>query len=576
MKLKTRSISSYKITQIVGTFAFVALTFFQVQNSNVQAATTPENCFEFSNGVITKYYLFEGDNSENNISCPNTVEIPSTISGEQVTAIGERAFSGIMRPEQHKLTSVVLPESLKSVGDYGFYFNNLSSIVIPDSVETIGSTAFASNGLTSISLGDSLITIGEYAFSSNLISSVVLPLSLTSIGSESFSFNTLTTISIPDQVTKLGVNSFRDNKLTSINIGSSVKEIDAWAFGNNLLTTVTIPNSVDSIGYNAFGGNKISSMFIEGTLESVDYDVLESNPIESITYNGQVHTMPEPTSIIREECLEYDAGTIIAYYATEDLLDAVVKGTSECGILKGNIIVPSNIGGQAVSAIGDSAFWAYEIDSVFLPSSVNEVDSSAFIGQNMDTNINYVLIYTSNPNINNSAIVYRGTNLGGHIFNPTSVKINYLNTNGDKLRNSSSVVGKLNGKYLSSYLVADGPEITETTDLSVLDDAYFNVGDRVNYNPPTIAGYSQPAARTISLNSTNNELDLVYKAETDQTPITNDQSTNNFNSNSSNATSTNGRLADTGDSQQNILMIALAIITLGVAAAVPLVKKLAR
>ena len=64
------------------------------------------------------------------------------------------------------MTSVVIGESVTSIGEDAFYYcNSLTSIVIPDSVSTIGSYAFSFNhNLESVVIGDNVVKIGGNAF----------------------------------------------------------------------------------------------------------------------------------------------------------------------------------------------------------------------------------------------------------------------------------------------------------------------------------------------------------------------------------------------------------------------------
>ena len=75
--------------------------------------------------------------------------------------IKEYAFS-----ENHKITSVVVPNCVTSIGSYAFSdCSSLTSITIPDSVTSIGDSAFEScSSLTSITIPDSVTRINSYAF----------------------------------------------------------------------------------------------------------------------------------------------------------------------------------------------------------------------------------------------------------------------------------------------------------------------------------------------------------------------------------------------------------------------------
>lgn len=85
------------------------------------------------------------------------IVIPSEVNGLPVTELGSFDLSGI--------TSIVIPDSVKKISNFCFYFSKLKSIVIPDSVTIIGDNAFSGCGeLESIEIPDSVERIGMSAF----------------------------------------------------------------------------------------------------------------------------------------------------------------------------------------------------------------------------------------------------------------------------------------------------------------------------------------------------------------------------------------------------------------------------
>lgn len=64
------------------------------------------------------------------------------------------------------LTSVTIPSSVTSIGEYAFYAcTGLTSVTIPEGVTIIGNYAFSGcTGLTSVTIPTSVTSIGEYAF----------------------------------------------------------------------------------------------------------------------------------------------------------------------------------------------------------------------------------------------------------------------------------------------------------------------------------------------------------------------------------------------------------------------------
>ena len=69
-------------------------------------------------------------------------------------------------PEREGLTSIVIPDSVTSIGSDVFYgCSSLTSVIIPDSVTSIGDDAFNScSRLTSVVIPDSVTSIGYWAF----------------------------------------------------------------------------------------------------------------------------------------------------------------------------------------------------------------------------------------------------------------------------------------------------------------------------------------------------------------------------------------------------------------------------
>ncbi len=89
---------------------------------------------------------------------------------------------------QKSLKSIMLPPSLKTIGDEAFYDCTITSIDIPAGVTTIGEMAFNNCGaLTSVSLPDGLQDIGRNAFGRcNKLEKITIPYTVAGIGKEAF------------------------------------------------------------------------------------------------------------------------------------------------------------------------------------------------------------------------------------------------------------------------------------------------------------------------------------------------------------------------------------------------------
>ncbi len=236
------------------------------------------------------------------------VKIPSMHNGGTVVAIGDEAFGGDTTMNL-KLKSVVIPDSVTTIGEYAFcYCMGLTSVEIPDSVTTIGEGAFGGCiGLTSITIGEYVTAIGEYAFEACVKLVEIYNKSDLNIaaGSEEYGGiglyvkNIYTeenesklsrtddgyifyydgtdaylmgycgderALTLPDGFTAYDgtqINSYEIHQyafficevLTSVEISDSVTTIgDSAFYGCTALQTVEIPDSVTTIGDSAFYG----------------------------------------------------------------------------------------------------------------------------------------------------------------------------------------------------------------------------------------------------------------------------------------------------------------------------------
>jgi hypothetical protein len=113
------------------------------ENTVVELATDFE--YRIENSVVTIV---------NYIGNKDDVVIPKEIKGYPVVKIADKAFYD--KFHEAKLNSVIIPNSVKTIGDYAFSGNELTNVVIPNSVKTISDSIFNYNKLTNVVIPDSV------------------------------------------------------------------------------------------------------------------------------------------------------------------------------------------------------------------------------------------------------------------------------------------------------------------------------------------------------------------------------------------------------------------------------------
>lgn len=250
-----------------------------------------ESTCEVTSYIVTNQNRYGGD-----------ITIPEQVTYEgvtrTVTQIGDDAFNECIR-----LTSVDIPNSVTTIGDYAFAYSSkkLKNVNIGNSVTTIGYAAFyGCTSLTGIDIPNSVTTIGCAAFEGcTSLASVNISSSVTTIESRTFEGCTsLTSVEFPNSVTTIGSSTFHGcTSLVSIDFPNTVTTIErstfngctslmGFDFPNSVavigdyafqdckgFTSIVIPNSVTTIGERAFSGcSNIRELVFEDNEEELILD----------------------------------------------------------------------------------------------------------------------------------------------------------------------------------------------------------------------------------------------------------------------------------------------------------------
>ncbi len=194
-----------------------------------------------------------------------------------VVALGDHVFAGSVLP------SIVLPDSIKSMGTYVFSFTkNLKTVSLPKDITVIPNYTFNGSSVEQFTLGGNVTEIGQYAFASSKLTNITFAkktvenedgtttetTSLTEIATYAFSgCSLLKTIDLPASLKTIAEYAFQTTGLTSVEIPSSVETIDEKAFYNaKTLAQITFNGTAEAkgklktIAKNAFEGTLINDL----------------------------------------------------------------------------------------------------------------------------------------------------------------------------------------------------------------------------------------------------------------------------------------------------------------------------
>ena len=300
------------------------------------------NTLTVHQGVIEIGDVFmNGYPNDKNPNIP--LPIAHLVLPQTLTTIDANAFSTSW------LTTLKLPKSIKTIGDYAFASAPLKKLDFPYGMTTIGNGAFQSAHLTGMKFPNSIKTIGDYAFMASPFQWLDLGTGVSYVGDWSFKHSKLEALFIPDSVRYVGTGAFYRSPLTSLRLSFNMGVIRPDTFTYAKLGTVFtpikpakpgqlskglpsrkpalyIPTTITSIGARAFEHSLLLKLNIPQNIQYIGDDAFHDSPLTILTFsqNSSLKSigdrafawqqltklmLPRGLETIGQEAFSYPAGT---------------------------------------------------------------------------------------------------------------------------------------------------------------------------------------------------------------------------------------------------------------------------
>ena len=291
-----------------------------------------------------------------------------------------------------------------------FYYKKITEVIVPETVKTIGDNAFYKcSALTSLQLPSGVEEIGDYAFyeCKALAIDVTLP-GLNKLGEGAFQISGIKSLNLTGAPLAT-IPEFAFGQcfnLASITLNEGLSIIKSSAFTGAVVTELTIPSTVTDI-YTVGIWSKIKKLISKATTPPTLRNSRQLNcplfvPNGCVTAYRQADRWVESTSVIAVG--EMQTGGLSFYFGDTDALlynvdtdvtgsDVVIPATVEQGgnsytvnemraaLLKNSAAVKSVTIPASITQIPNDAFRnCTELTSVTMPATVTSIGAYAFNG----------------------------------------------------------------------------------------------------------------------------------------------------------------------------------------------------
>ena len=210
--------------------------------------------------------ILRGNNGVKELTIPNSVTTMESITHGSLNESsveklifeeGRVKIPAYAAKGASKITEVIIPESVTTIGNSAFSRTGFIDFTIPSHIVSVGNNLFSGcAALKSVTWSEKLTSIPDGTFSgATALDTIVLPNNLLSIDKDAFeNCDSLVTIDIPASVTTISAGAFSEcDMLESIELPIALQKINSSTFYNcDSLTSIVIPYGITSIGSSAF------------------------------------------------------------------------------------------------------------------------------------------------------------------------------------------------------------------------------------------------------------------------------------------------------------------------------------
>ena len=319
-------------------------TYFSFITSAKRFVVDPENKFlsNDSHGVLfnkdkTELIRFPVASDIEKYEIPNTVKY---IFGENGYDF-HGAFSNY--GDTHNLKSVVIPESVETIGGAAFWESrSLTDIKIGSNIKHLGGYVFGNTGywLDESNWGNGVLYIDNYLIDSKAEkcpSRFEIKNGTTLIGGFAFVNNqNIETLIIPDSVKIICESAFDwCENLKTVNLGMGVEIIEDGAFGGcESLRSIDIPDSVKYLGKNSFSGCRgMRTLSIGNGVTEIPQECFSfCENLKTISFTSNIRKIGDKAFNDNKEL------GAVYYYGTKEQWETIEVGKDNTYLKNANIV----------------------------------------------------------------------------------------------------------------------------------------------------------------------------------------------------------------------------------------------